>query len=275
MNGPEGGGDRAIGRRPAYDPDRLDARDVEFIASLLPRAKAVCERYFRLRVEGIEHAGEGPALLVGNHNNGITGPEVACTLVALWSRRGPEAPLHALAHDFAMKHLPPFGALLQRFGGIRATPENAQRALGAGGQVLVYPGGDLESYRATRRRDEIILGPRTGFVRVAQEAGVPIVPVVAHGAHRSALIFTEGEAIARALRLKRWARIERFPLALALPWGLAVGPWTPYLPLPFPVQLRFLPPVRVTKGDDPAAVRERVRGEMQAALDAMARRTSR
>jgi len=138
--------------------------------------------------------------------------------------------------------------------------------------VLVYPGGDLDAYRHARRRDEVVLGRRTGFVRVAQAAGVPIVPVVAHGAHRSAYIFSEGEAIARALDLKRWARLERFPLALALPRGLALGPWIPYLPLPFPIQLRLLPPIEAPAGADPEAIRGRVQAAMQAALDELARR---
>ncbi len=268
---------RSAGHAPAapYDPDSLDARDAEAIRSFLPRANALCDRYFRAQVEGVEHTDVGPALLVGNHNNGILGPEVACTFTSIWNRRGPEAPFYALAHDFAMVQLPPFGRLLQRYGGVRATPENARRALARGAPVLVYPGGDLEATRATWRRDEIILGPRSGFVRVAQEAGVPIVPVVAHGAHRSAFIFSEGERIARALRLKQWARIERFPLAFALPWGFTMGPWAPYFPLPFQVRLRFLPPVRVAKHEDPAEVRERVRAVMQSALDAMARAASR
>jgi len=257
--------------RPLFDPDRFDARSPELIASLLPGARKVCDSYFRLRVEGVENVGGEPALLVGNHNNGLAGPDIACTLVSLWSRFGPEAPLYALAHDFAMRHVTAFGALLQRFGGVRATRENARRALDQGARVLVYPGGDLEAYRRSQRRDEIILGPRTGFIRVAQEAGVPIVPVVSHGAHRSAYIFSEGEAIARVLRLKQWARLSRFPLALALPWGLAAGPWLPYLPLPFPIRVRFLPPLRVAPDEDPAAARERVREQMQGAMDAMAR----
>jgi 1-acyl-sn-glycerol-3-phosphate acyltransferase len=171
-----------------------------------------------------------------------------------------------------MRQLTPFGAVLQRFGALRAAPDNALRALRGGAQVLVYPGGELDAYRHTRRRDEVVLGSRTGFVRVAQAAGVSIVPIVAHGAHRSAYIFSEGEAIARILGLKRWARIERFPAALALPWGLALGPWLPYLPLPFPIQLRVLPPIPAPSSAPPESIRERVRAEMQAALDDLARR---
>jgi hypothetical protein len=95
---------------------------------------------------------------------------------------------------------------------------------------------------------------------------------VAHGAHRSAYILSEGAGIARLLRLKRWARIERFPIALALPWGLALGPWTPYLPLPFPIQLRMLPSMPAPADEDPAVIGERVRAAMQTALDELAER---
>ncbi len=255
------------------DPDDafLNARSSAAVARLLPFARAICQGYFRLRVDGVENIPEGAALFVGNHNNGIAGPEVLGTLTTLWELRGPDAPLYGLAHDFAMLQLKPVGWLLERYGGIRATPENARRALAAGAQLLVYPGGDLDSFRHFRKRDEIILGPRSGFVRTAQQTGVPLVPVVAQGAHRSALVVSEGEDFARRIGLKRWARLERFPLALCLPWGITAGPWLPWLPLPFPVRLRFLPPRRVAPGDDPAEAKESVRSEMQAALDDMAR----
>ncbi len=257
---------------PPLDADRLDARDPELIASILPFVKRANQRYFRLRAEGFERLERGPVLYVGNHNGGIAGPDLCGTLGSLWDARGPEAPLYGLAHDFPMKQFQRLGAVIQRFGALRATPENALRALRAGAQVLVYPGGELEAYRHARRRDEVVLGPRNGFVRVAREARVPIVPIVAHGAHRSAYIFSEGAEIASALGLKRWARLERFPLALALPWGLALGPWLPYLPLPFTIQLRVLPPISVPTDADPACIAEHVRAKMQTALDELARR---
>lgn len=259
--------------RPAlpFDPDRLDARDPALIDAVLPFARMFNRSYVRLRVDGLQHLPREPALLVGNHNGGIAGPDLVCTLGTLWDVLGPRASLYMLAHDFAMRQVPRFGATLQRFGALRAAPDNATRAIRAGGSVLVYPGGDLDAYRHTRRRDEVVFGPRTGFVRVAQTTGAPIVPIVAHGAHRSAYIFTEGHAIARALRLKRWGRLERFPLALALPWLVAPGPWLPYLPLPFSIRLRILPPIAAPAGADPAALRDHVRASMQAALDDLAR----
>jgi 1-acyl-sn-glycerol-3-phosphate acyltransferase len=259
--------------RPArpFDPDRLDARDPALIAAVLPFARLFNRRYVRLRVDGLHHLAGAPALFVANHNGGIAGPDLVSTLGTLWDHLDPGASLYMLAHDFAMRQAPRFGATIQRVGALRAAPDNAVRALRTGASVLVYPGGDLDAYRHTRRRDEVVFGPRTGFVRVAQTTGAPIVPIVAHGAHRSAYIFTEGHALARWLGLKRWGRLERFPLALALPWILAPGPWLPYLPLPFSIRLRILPPIAAPPHADPGDIRDHVRAAMQAALDDLAR----
>jgi 1-acyl-sn-glycerol-3-phosphate acyltransferase len=259
--------------REVFDGDRLDRRDPALIAAVLPALHALNQRYLRLSVEGLENLGalaDEPVLYVGNHNGGIMGPDLSCTLATLWQHRGVQAPLHPLAHDFEMRQLAPLGRLLQRLGAVRASPDNARRVLMSGASALVYPGGDLEAYRHFRRRNQIVLGRRSGFVRLLQQTGAPVVPIVAHGAHRSAVIFTEGEAIARALRLQRWGRLSRFPLALALPWGVAIGPWLPYLPLPFPVRLRVLPPERIARSEDPDAARDRIAARMQAALDELA-----
>ncbi len=251
----------------ALDADTLEFRDPELIARCLPLVGWYTRRYVRLHVEGLENITRDPALFVGNHNGGIFGPDLLCTLATLWSELGPEAPLYAMAHDFAMRQFTPLGRVLRRFGALRAHPDNARRVLSAGGQVLVYPGGDIDAYRSFRRRDQVVLGERVGFLRVARDAGVPIVPVVAQGAHRSALILYEGAGLARRVRMKRWARLERFPVAICLPWGLALGPWLPYLPLPFAVRLRFLPAVRVQPGASLGGSLARVRDSMQRALN--------
>lgn len=258
--------------REAFDPDRLDRRDPSFVAALLPALTAINARFSRLEVEGLQHLGAQPALYVANHNGGILGPDLASTMGTLWQARGPDAPLYALVHDFAMRRLIPLGRAAQRLGGIRATRENALAALAAGGQVLVYPGGELDAYRHFRRRNQVIFGERTGFVHVAQRAGVAIVPIVTQGAHRSALVFHEGRALARLLGLRRRGRHELFPLALALPWGIAAGPWLPYLPLPHKLRMRVLPPVWVAPGADCCLVRESVRRSMERALQDLAQR---
>ena len=264
---------RMLGRGGAFDAMALDRHDPEVIAALGEVFDWLNHRYFRLHVEGLEHVSPtGGQLFVANHNGGIMGPDLSCTLGTLWNHL--EVPLFCMAHDFAMRRVTVLGRVLQSVGAMRAHPDNALRVLRAGQPVLVYPGGDLDAYRLSRLRNHVVFGPRTGFVRVARDAGAPIVPVVAHGAHRSAWIFHEGRFLARWLRLDRWSRIQRFPLAFALPWGIAAGPWVPYLPLPFPIRLRFLPPIWVGTDEPLEVARDRVTSAMQQALDAMALRRS-
>ncbi|AKF06208.1 1-acyl-sn-glycerol-3-phosphate acyltransferase [Sandaracinus amylolyticus] len=250
-----------------FDPYALDRRDPALVREALPALEWFSRRYVRLRASGLEHLHAAPALLVANHNGGVMGPDLFCTMATLWRTLGADAPLYAMAHDFAMRRVLPLGRLLQRIGAMRADPANALRVLRDGGRVLVYPGGDLDAFRHFRARDRIVFGARVGFVRIAQTARVPIVPIVTQGAHRSALIVHEGEWLARALGLTRWSRLQRFPIALALPWIVAPGPWMPYFPLPFTIRLRVLPPIDAPPDADPAAIRDDVVARMQAAMD--------
>jgi 1-acyl-sn-glycerol-3-phosphate acyltransferase len=223
----------------------------------------------KLETAGVEHVRRAPALFVGNHNGGIMGPDLFCTLPTLWRLLGADAPLYAMAHDFAMRRVRPLGRLLQRAGGMRADPANARRVLARGGMVLVYPGGDLEAFRHFGLRHRIVFGARTGFVRIAQEAGVPIVPIVAQGAHSSSVVLHEGEWLARALGLTAWSRLQRFPIAVGLPWGVGAGPWVPFLPLPLPVRLAVLPPIDAPRDVPPREIQAEVVGRMQRAMDEM------
>ncbi|HVW26043.1 MAG TPA: 1-acyl-sn-glycerol-3-phosphate acyltransferase [Polyangiaceae bacterium] len=248
-----------------YMPDALDRREPELIAKVLPVLEAVNQHYFRSSCEGLEHVDGSPAMFVSNHNGGMLGPDFFCTLGALWRVLTPESPLYALAPDFAMRQFKPLGRLLQRFGAIPATPANALRVLRGGGQVLVYPDGHLRARHVRRRSVE----PRTGFVEVARRAKVPIVPIVAYGAHHGADVFRARRAIAERFGAQRWAGNERLPLAFALRWLLSAGPWLPFLPLPVRVRIRVLPPVTVPRAEAAPHVAERIQTRMQLALGEM------
>lgn len=252
----------------AYDGDSLERRDPAFIRRVLPLADLFNDRYVRLDAAGLENVPRTPCLYVGNHNGGIMGPDVVCTLGTLWHALGADFPLYALAHDFAMRQVEAFGALVQRGGGIAATHANAERVFARGGQVLVYPGGELDAFRRHARRHDVVILPRTGFARLAMKCSVPVVPIVASGAHESAIILAEGKRIAR--RLPRRLRIVTFPIALALPWGVVAGPWLPYLPMPWKIRLRVLPAMRPDGTEDALAFATRVESTMRATMQALA-----
>jgi len=252
-----------------FDPHDLDQRDPSVVSAFLAVFQRVNRHYLRLKVDGLQHISSRPALYVGNHNGGIMGPDLPCTLATLWNGLGPEYPLYAMAHDFAMRTLQPLGRAIQLVGAMRADPHSAAAAFDRGASVLAYPGGDLDAFRHFRDRNRVVFGDRIGFIRVAQRAGVPIVPIVAQGAHRSSVIVNDGAFIAELFGLKRRLRILRVPIAVGLPWGVGAGP-LPYLPLPFAIKLRVLPAIAAPPEADAAVLRDVVVAAMQRAMDEMA-----
>ncbi len=124
--------------------------------------------------------------------------------------------------------------------------------------------------RSFTRRNKVVFAGRKGYVELAREAGVSIVPVVCVGGHEALVVLWDGASLARRLGLDRRFRLQTFPLSLSLPWGLWLGPLPGYVPLPAKISVRVLPPVSPDDGDVDA-VDARVRESMQCAADALAR----
>ena len=144
----------------------------------------------------------------------------------------------------------------------------------SGAVVLVFPGGDYDSYRSTFSENKIDFGGRTGYVRTAIETGVPIVPMVSIGGQESQLFLARGDSLARRLGLTR-ARMEILPLSFGFPFGLSVI-FPPNLPLPTKIVTQVLEPIDVVAqfGEDPDVVEvdAHVRSVMQTALDRLAKK---
>jgi 1-acyl-sn-glycerol-3-phosphate acyltransferase len=139
--------------------------------------------------------------------------------------------------------------------------------------VLVYPGGDYEVHRPSWESARVDFDGRKGFLRLALERDVPIVPVVSIGGQETALFLTRGEGLAQLLLLDRMFRLKVLPISLALPWGLNVGDMMGHLPLPAKITIDVLPPIdlRAEFGERPDLdeVYREVVGRMQAALTAL------
>lgn len=254
------------------DPDE---RDPFLVRDVLPGAWLLASLWFRAEVRGLHHVPrDTPVLLVGNHSGGTMTPDSLVFALAFASHFGPERPLHVLVHNLASAY--PGLGVLRRLGILPADPGAARRALAAGSCVLVYPGGEREAHRPSWRSARVDLGGRTDVVRLALEAGVPIVPVVAIGGQETALFLGRGERLARRLRLDRLLGVEALPLSLAAPWGLNVGDVLGHVPLPAKIVVQALPPVDVREefGDDPdeRAVLTHVEGAMQEMLSELGRR---
>jgi 1-acyl-sn-glycerol-3-phosphate acyltransferase len=209
------------------------------------RAFSKLANYHRLEVRDIDRIPRGPALLVGNHNGGLN-PVDGLFLVHYYRTCGYDRPIYVLAHDILFR-FKPLGDLLESIGVVPAHKGQAHDLLAGGHKVLVFPGGDIESMRPFSQRRKIVLAERQGFVRLALKTGAPIVPVVSAGAHETMLVLSQGQRLAKRLRLAKWARLNSLPLLIAAPWGLLWGPTCalPYLPLPAKITVQIGEPIAV------------------------------
>ena len=220
----------------------LDQRDPDYIREQLPGLWLLASLYFRADVRGLERIPkDGPVLLVGNHSGGNLPPDTFVFTLAFCSYFGVERPFYQLAHNLVVS-MPGLGSL-RKFGTVAANHENAELALDSGAALLVYPGGDYEVFRPSWQRHEVDFGGRKGYVKLAREAGVPIVPIASVGGQEAALFLDRGQWLAKLLMVDKLARLKSVPILLAPPWGLTVSDMVPRLPLPTKIAIEVQDPI--------------------------------
>ncbi len=261
--------DQAQRRIPRAD---LDERDPDFIRERLPLLWLLASIWFRGEVRGLGNIPEsGPVLLVGNHSGGNMTPDTHVFTLAFSTYFGAERAFYQLAHNLVLSM--PALAQLRKFGTVAASPANARKALESGAALLVYPGGDYEVHRPSWDRNRVDFGGRKGFIRLALEQGVPIVPVVSIGGQETALFISRGERLAKLFGSNRMFRLKVLPISLALPWGLNVGDMLGHVPLPAKITIETLPAIDLREefGADPDVdeVYDYLIRVMQETLDAL------
>jgi 1-acyl-sn-glycerol-3-phosphate acyltransferase len=255
----------------------LDGPDNGFMELQKYLWNPLVDYWFRMEMEGWERLPEPPALFIGIHSGA---PFVwdAWTIGAQWWRRfGDERTLHGTAHD-ALMAAPLIGAYFRRMGVLPAAPDSISAALAAGHDVALWPGGEVDSLRPWTKRDEAVLAGRKGFVRMAINSGVPIVPISTVGGPDGMPVLFSGRKLAKALQLDKLARIKVFPFALQAPWGISPA-MLPEIPFPTKIRTAFQDPVEVDadpeRAEDDAYVDEKydeVLASIQRGMDALARR---
>jgi 1-acyl-sn-glycerol-3-phosphate acyltransferase len=251
----------------------LDERDPDYIRETLPRLWLAASLYFRGEVRGLGNIPEeGPVLLVGNHSGGNLTPDTHVFTLAFSAYFGVERRFYQLAHNLVLS-MPGLG-MLRKYGTVAASPDNARKALASGAALLVYPGGDYEVHRPIWEGNKVDFDGRKGFIRLALEHDVPMVPVVSIGGQETSLFLSRGEHLAKLLQLDKLFRLKVLPISLAIPWGLNVGDMLGHWPLPSKLTIEALPPIHLREefGDDPDLdeVYDHVMRVMQETLDALA-----
>jgi len=255
----------------------LDERDPQILELQKYLWNPAIDYWFRMTIEGWEKIPPPPTLLVGVHSGAPFVWDAWTVGLQWWRHFGDERTLHGTAHD-ALMAAPGIGWYFRKMGVLPAAPDSITGALAAGRDVALWPGGEVDSLRPWVRRDEAELAGRTGFIRLAIKAGVPIVPISTIGGPDAMPVIFSGRRLAKAFKLDQVARLKRFPIALQAPWGVSLAA-LPEIPLPTKIRTAFQDPVEFD--DDPELAEdddyverkyEEVEGTIQRGMDALARR---
>lgn len=229
-------------RAPYVDPETAPDRgfDPAFLDRADPLLDFLYSKYFRVRLTGMENVPkEGPALVVANHSGGL--PYDGAMLIHAFFRLHPGArPLRPLVANFAFRsHW--MSGVISRIGGVRASMDNALDLLKQGQLVGVFPEGLKGVGKLYRERYRLSHFGRGGFVRLARQANVPILPVAIVGAEEIHPLLGRITTLAKPLGLPYIPITPTFPLLG--PLGL--------LPVPSKWSIQIGPPIAVPKqGDD-------------------------
>ncbi|WP_229674957.1 lysophospholipid acyltransferase family protein [Terrabacter tumescens] len=214
----------------------------------LPLLRPFYKKWFRVEVRGIENIpDEGGALVVGNHS-GTIAMDSLMTQVAVYDEHPRHRHLRMLGADLVFQ-MPFVGTMARRSGTTLAANSDAERLLGSGALVGVWPEGFKGVGKPFSERYKLQRFGRGGFVSAALRAGVPIVPVSIVGAEEIYPILGNMPAVARLLGLPYAPITPTFPL---------LGPLG-MVPLPSKWLIEFGPPIETTSfgpdaADDPMLV---------------------
>ncbi len=206
--------------------------DPHFLERAAPLLEFLWSRYFRVRLLGIENVPDGgAALLVGNHSGGIP-YDGAMLLYGMYRNHPKHRRVRPLIANFAFR-AGWMANVVARIGGVRASTETALPLLGAGELVAVFPEGLKGVGKLYRERYRLARFGRGGFVRLARQARVPLLPVAIVGAEEIHPV------IGKITRLAEPLGLPYIPITPTFPWLGPLG----LLPVPTKWTIQIGPPI--------------------------------
>jgi 1-acyl-sn-glycerol-3-phosphate acyltransferase len=149
---------------------------------------------FRPTLEGADQLPKGPFILVANHGAGLAIADLLCLAMCWLDRFGADLPLAGFAHPFAFR-VWPFTLVMRGLGAVPSTYAAGRSTLARGVPLVVFPGGDHEACQSVLLGDTVDFAGRSGFVKLALEAEVPLVPMGVRGSHYPAPVLLRSRAL--------------------------------------------------------------------------------
>ncbi len=207
---------------------------------VLAALRPLAQRWFRIDVRGAENIPEaGGALIVSNHS-GTVPMDGLMTMVSVHDHTGRF--LRPLGADLVFD-IPVISSLARKAGVTLACQEDAERMLGGGELVGVWPEGFKGIGKPYGNRYKLQRFGRGGFVSAALRTGVPIVPLAVVGAEEIYPLVGNIPSLARLLGVPYIPITPLFPLLG--PLGL--------VPLPSKWLMEFGEPIRTDTYDSSAS----------------------
>ena len=212
----------------AGDEKRIDLLDPEYFKSVAGFFLKLGRAYFRSSITGLKHIPrKGPALIVSNH--GVLALETPFFVAEIF--RGTKRIPRAVGDHFIWK-IPLLRERVLRAGVVDGNRGTALKLLKHGELAVVYPEGARGGAKTWGQRYGLDWTGRYGFIKVALEANVPILPAVTLGADDTYFVLNDPYNWARRL-----LKSESMPLPLPLGLGL--------LPFPTRFTMEIGPPIRL------------------------------
>lgn len=240
-------------------------RDPTVAARVEPLLEFLYHSYFRVTAYGMENLpATGRALIVANHS-GTLPYDGAMVMHAAKHDHPAHRDIRPLVEDFVF-YFPFLGTLMNRIGGVRACPENAERLLKADQMVAVFPEGVKGIGKLFRDRYRLQRFGRGGFVRLALGCNAPIIPTAIVGAEEIHPMMTKFSWLGKLVGVPYIPVTPTFPLLG--PLGL--------LPLPSKWSIHFGKPLYFNREYGAKSVNDRilvnklseqVRGQIQSMVD--------
>jgi 1-acyl-sn-glycerol-3-phosphate acyltransferase len=204
-------------------------RDPNVAAKVEPLLEFLYKTYFRVDARGMGHIpDEGRALIVANHS-GTLPYDGAMIMHAVKHHHSSARDVRPLVEDFVF-HFPYLGTLMNRIGGVRACPENAERLLEQDQLVAVFPEGIKGIGKLYRERYQLQRFGRGGFIKLALKSDAPIIPTAVVGAEEIHPMLTRVTWLAKSVGIPYIPVTPTFPflgpiglVPLPTKWYIAFG----------------------------------------------------